>query len=114
VFAQTVQLFIKPQYIQDLTRIIDKEIIPLLRKQNGFQDQMTFIVPSGMAAVSISLWDEKENANAYIQDLHPVVLKALSNMFHGTPKLQTFEVSNSTFHGIPRRNSDDNKKLIAS
>ncbi len=114
MFAQTVQLLIKPQFIHEITKIIDQEIIPLLSKQNGFQNQMTFVVPSGMAAFAISLWDRKENADAYTHDLLPVMLKALSNLFHGTPKLQTFEVSNSTFQGNPHRIPGDEKKLSES
>jgi hypothetical protein len=104
MFAQTVQFRIKPQFIEKLTQVFDKEIIPLLRKQEGFQDEITFIVPSGMAAIGISLWDEKENVDVYIREVYPTVLKALANVFRGIPKVQTFEVSNSTFHKIPARN----------
>jgi hypothetical protein len=105
MFAQTVQFRIKPHFIEELTKIFDREIIPLLRKQDGFQDEMTFIVPSGMAAVGISFWNEKENVDVYVREVYPTVLKALANVFHGVPKVRTFEVSNSTFHKIPLRDS---------
>ncbi len=105
MFAQTVQFRMKPHFIEELTQIFNREIIPLLRKQDGFQDEMTFIVPSGMAAIGVSLWTEKENVDAYIRDVYPTVLKALANVFRGIPKVQVFEVSNSTFHKIPLRDS---------
>jgi hypothetical protein len=103
MFAQTVQFRIKPHFIKELTQIFDREIIPLMRKQEGFQDEMTFIVSSGMAAVGISLWNEREDVDAYARDVYPAMLKALAKVFQGVPKVRTFEVSNSTFHKIPLR-----------
>ena len=80
--------------------MIEKEIIPLLRKQKGFQDEIMFIASGGLEAVGISLWDEQENAKAYDRKTYPEVMKALANVVEGTPQVQTYEVSNSTFHKI--------------
>ena len=99
MFARTVNLHLKP--VPQFTQTIDKEIIPLLRKQKGFQDEITLVVPGGTEAVAISWWDEKENAEAYGRTAYPQVLKALAKVVEGTPQVQTSEVSNSTFHTIP-------------
>jgi len=101
MFARTVNLRLKPNSVAELTQTIDKEIIPLLRKQRGFQDEITFVVPGGAEAVAISLWDQKENAEAYVRAAYPQVLKALAKVVEGIPQVQTSEVSNSTFHTIP-------------
>ena len=100
MFARTVNLRLKPKSVAELTQTVDKEIIPLLRKQKGFQDEITFVVPGGTEAVAISLWDQKENAEAYGRAVYPQVLKALAKVVEGTPRVQTSEVSNSTFHKI--------------
>jgi hypothetical protein len=100
MFARTVNLRLKPNSVAELTQTIDKEVIPLLRKQKGFQDEITFVVPGGTEAVAISLWDEKENAEAYARAAYPQVLRALAKVVEGTPQVQTSEVSNSTFHKI--------------
>jgi len=100
MFARTVNLRLKPNSVAELTQTIDKEIIPLLRKQKGFQDEITFVVPGGTEAVAISLWDEKENAQAYSRTAYPQVLRALAKVVEGTPQVQTSEVTNSTFHKI--------------
>jgi hypothetical protein len=105
MFAQTVQFRIKPRFIEELTRIFNQEIIPLLRQQEGFQDEITFIVPSGMAAVGISFWKEKKDVDTYIQDIYPIVINSLAKVLQGVPKVHTLEVSNSTFHQIPSRES---------
>jgi hypothetical protein len=100
MFARTVNLHLKPNSVSELTQTIDKEIIPLLRKQKGFPDEITFVVPGGAEAVAISLWDQKENAEAYGRATYPQVLRALAKLVVGTPQVQTSEVSNSTFHKI--------------
>ena len=100
MFARNVSLRLKPNSVAELTRTLDKEIIPLLRKQKGFQDEIMFIATGGSEAVGISLWDEKENAEAYNRTTYPEVLKALEKVVDGTPRVQTYEVSNSTFHKI--------------
>jgi len=100
MFARNVSLHLKPNSVAEFTRTIEKEIIPLLRKQPGFQDEIMFVASNGLEAVGISLWEEKENAEAYNRGTYPEVLKALANVVEGTPRIQTYEVSNSTFHKI--------------
>jgi heme-degrading monooxygenase HmoA len=100
MFARTVNLRMKPNSVAAFTQTMEKEIIPLLRKQKGFQDLITFVVPGGTDAVAVSLWEQKENAQAYNNDTYPEVLKALASVVEGTPRVQTYEVSNSTFHKI--------------
>jgi hypothetical protein len=101
MFARTVNFRLKPNSVGEFTQAIEKEVIPLLRKQKGFQDEITFVGPGGTEAVGISLWDQKENAQAYNNGTYPAVLRALEKVVEGTPRVQTSEVSNSTFHKIP-------------
>ena len=93
-------MHLKPNSVAEFTQTVDKEIIPLLRKQKGFQDEITFIVPGGKEAVAISLWDDAEDAEAYRRGTYLKVQKALVNVVDGTPQIQTYQVSNSTFHKI--------------
>jgi hypothetical protein len=103
MFSRTVSLHLKPNSVREFTDTIDKEIIPLLRKQKGFQDEITFVVPSGTQAVGISLWDQKENAESYNRAGYPEVQKVLAKVVEGTPEIRTYEVTNSTFHKIAAR-----------
>jgi heme-degrading monooxygenase HmoA len=103
MIARTVSLHLKPNSVTAFTQTIENNIIPLLRKQQGFQDEIAFVVPGGTEAVSVSLWDDKEHAEAYHRGAYPAVLKALANVVEGAPQLHTYEVSNSTFHKIVTR-----------
>ena len=101
MFARKVIMQLKPNSVGDFTKAVDKEIIPLLRQQNGFHDEITFIVPGKTEAFGLSLWDKPESAEAYGRKAYPEVLKMLAKVIEGTPKVETYEVAYSTFHNIP-------------
>jgi len=103
MFARNLSVHLKPNSVAEFTRTIDQEIIPLLRKQKGFQDEITFISSNGTEAVGISLWDQRENAEAYDRGTYPRVQKSLEKLFDGPPHIQTYEVAYSTFHKIAPR-----------
>lgn len=100
MYARRVSLNLKPNTQAEFTRQLEKEVIPMLRKQKGFQDEITFVVPSGKEAFGISLWDNKESAEAYNRGAYLEVTKLLSKVVEGTPRVETYEVSNSTYHKI--------------
>jgi hypothetical protein len=100
MLARRVSIRLKPNSVAEFTNLIENETIPLLRKQKGFRDEMTFVAPDGREAVGISLWDQKENADTYSRDGYPQVLKALGKVVEGTPQVHSYEVSNSTFHKV--------------
>ena len=103
MFARNVRMQLKPNSAAQFTQTLEKEVLPVLRKQEGFQDEIAFIVPGGKEAVAISFWQSKENADAYSRTAYPEVLKTLGKVVEGTPQLQTGEVSNSTIQQISTR-----------
>ena len=103
MFARTVRMQLKPNSVVEFTGLVEKEVIPLLRKQQGFRDEITFVPADGKEAIAISLWEQKENAEAYGRGTYPEVLKALAKVVEGTPQVQPSEVSNSTWHKIAAR-----------
>jgi hypothetical protein len=100
MFARSVSFHLKPGRSAEFTQLFDKEIVPVLRKQTGFQDELALVAPGGADAVTISVWDLKENAEIYARTAYPGVIKALTPVVEGTPQVQTYDVSTSTFHKI--------------
>ena len=100
MFVRNVSINLKPNTLTEFTRTMEKEIIPLLRKQKGFRDEITFAIPGGREVLAISLWDEKENAEAYNTSAYPKVLSTLNNVLEGTPQVKVLEVNSSTCHKI--------------
>jgi hypothetical protein len=100
MFARNVSIHLKSNMLSDYTRTFEKDVLPLLRKQNGFKDEITFAGAGGVDVTAISLWENKADAEAYNTNTYPQVLKTLAKVIDGTPKVQTGEVVNSTFHKI--------------
>jgi heme-degrading monooxygenase HmoA len=100
MFARSVSIHLKPNSSAAFTKQIENEILPMLRKQQGFQGEVTLLVPGGTDAVAISFWDTKENAEAYARTGYAEVLKNMTKEIEGTPKVQTYDVANSTFQKI--------------
>ena len=100
MYTRNVSIRLKANSAAEFTRTLEKEIIPLLRKQRGFQDEISLVAPERNEAMAISFWDKKDNAEAYNLETYPEVLKALSKVVEGTPRVETFEVANSTSHEI--------------
>lgn len=105
MFARSVYLHLKPNCVAEFTQAIDETIIPMLRKQQGFQDELAFVVSNGTEAVSITLWDRREDAERYGRGGHSEALRTLTKILEGSPQVQTHEVTNSTFHRIATRSA---------
>src|SRR5438093_10118761 len=134
MYARNVSLHLKANTAGQFTQTLEKDVLPLLRKQQGFKDEISFVAPDRSEAVAISLWDRKESAvqgfkdeisfvapdrseavaislwdrkesaDNYSRDIYPQVLTSLAKVVEGTPTVEAFEVSNSTFHKIAASN----------
>jgi hypothetical protein len=100
MYARNVSFRLKSNMQSDYTRTFENQILPLLRKQKGFKDEITLSNPGSQDAVAITLWENKSDADLYNTNTYPQVLKTLSNVIEGTPKVYTFETINSTFHHV--------------
>jgi len=103
MYARNVTLHLRPSTGAEFTRTLESDVLPVLRKQNGFKDEIAFVSADGKQARAISLWDGRESAEKYGRDAYPAVLKSLEKVVEGTPQIESYEVSNSTFHKIAAR-----------
>jgi quinol monooxygenase YgiN len=100
MFSRIVTMKLKPNHVSDLTKSLEETVLPLLRKQEGFRDELVFVAPGGADAIAVSIWDRKENAESYNQKAYPQVLQSLANLIEGTPQIKTLDVAYSTLHKI--------------
>src|SRR5437867_685844 len=63
MFARTVTIRVRPESVAEFNRTLENNILPLLRKQKGFKEEITLV--NGTEVVGISLWDTRESAEAY-------------------------------------------------
>jgi hypothetical protein len=100
MFARNVSFHLKSNALSDYTHTFENEVLPLLRKQKGFKDEITLAGHGGIDVTAISLWENKADADAYNTNNYPQVLKTMARFIDGTPKVQTSDVVHSTFHKI--------------
>src|SRR5258708_23718213 len=100
MFASRVYMHLKPNSVAEFTQRLEKDVLPLLRKQKGFQDEITFVGQSGREAFGISVWNKAEDAEVYNRGTYPEVAKILASVIDGAPQVESFDVANSTFHKI--------------
>jgi heme-degrading monooxygenase HmoA len=100
MFARHVAVKLKPGTLAEFTRVMDSEILPWLRKQKGFMDAITLAARGGREVVSISFWDQEENAQMYNSTGYPEVLEILKKILAGTPQVRTLDVVSSTLQKI--------------
>ena len=100
MYARNVSFRLKSNMQSDYTRTFENQILPLLRKQKGFKEEITLCSSSTPDAVSISLWESKSFADDYNTNTYPEVLKTLAKFIDGTPRVQTFDTVVSTVHNV--------------
>lgn len=101
MYARIVNLNLKANQLANFQEILAKQVIPMLRKQTGFKDEITFVTQGGNELRTISFWETKANAEAYNSSGYQEVLKALATVLDGTPKIKSYDVVSSTLHTLP-------------
>jgi heme-degrading monooxygenase HmoA len=98
MFARNVLVHLKPNALTEFTNTLNTGVLPLLRKQPGFRDEIVFNGENRVTA--ISLWDSKEAAAGYETNAYPQVVKMLESFIEGTPKVRLSDVIHSTLPAV--------------
>jgi hypothetical protein len=100
MFARKVSVRLKSDVAGQFIQRMEDEIIPLLRKQKGFLDELTLISQSGKEIYAYSFWENSEDAEIYGRTAFKEVTDLLSGLIEGTVRVHTYMVANSTFHKL--------------
>jgi len=100
MFSRILTMHLKPNHVAEFTKTLEERVLPMLRKQEGFKDEICFVSPDGLEAIAVSLWDQKSSAESYNGTAYPQVLQALTVFLEEKPQVKTYQVANSTFHEI--------------
>jgi heme-degrading monooxygenase HmoA len=100
MFARKVSVRLKADTAGAFIQKMEGEIIPLLRKQKGFLDEVTLISQSGKEIYAYSFWESSEDAERYDRTSFQEVTDLLSGLIEGAVRIHTYMVANSTFHKI--------------
>jgi heme-degrading monooxygenase HmoA len=98
MFARHVTMRLRADSVTKFARVIETEVIDLLRGQPGFVDQVILISPESAEAIVITLWLTKESEEAFNRTRNPEVLEKLLNVIEGSPQINRFESVNCSFY----------------
>jgi len=109
MFARKVAALLKPNSLPEFTHLMECEILPRLRKQEGFLDLVILAVPDRDEVATISFWDRQADAEAYQESVYPEVVEILGKLLDGVPYVKTFDVVSSTLQRVAsvRRSQTD-------
>ncbi|MGB8325180.1 MAG: hypothetical protein WCE52_19645 [Candidatus Acidiferrum sp.] len=82
----------------EFVRAIESEILPLLRKQPGFRDELVLINRMAKHAEAITFWNSQESADAFAKGPYSDMLKVLEKFIEDKPQVQEFQVAKTTLH----------------
>jgi hypothetical protein len=95
MIARNVTMRLKAHSAVEFSRILETDVLPLLRNQTGFQDEISFISKSGSEAIGISFWDTQDDADGYSHGSFPEALKSLAGVLEGSPQVHNWQMATS-------------------
>ena len=96
MFGRLVTIKLKVDSAEELVRINNDTIVPLLRKQKGFRDESLHIAPCGSEAIAKTTWMTKEDARSYDRLCSGEIRMALDGIERLARQLTTAMMRQST------------------
>jgi heme-degrading monooxygenase HmoA len=97
-FARNVTFAVKTGKVDEFNRLMHAEVLPLLKQQKGFRQNLTLL--RGNTGMSVSLWDDRACAETYSAKTYPEVLKKLNPALEGTPHVDTYDTILTTIPDV--------------
>jgi quinol monooxygenase YgiN len=101
MFTRIVECRIRPEQRETANQTLRQQVLPLLQKQTGFVDELALISDTDPERlVAISFWKNKDDAERYQRETFPKVADILKAVLKSPPKVETYNVEDSTIHRI--------------
>ena len=100
MYARMVKGQFKPDKFDFVKHTLETDVIPLLKKQKGFRDELSFFDENRKEGYAISFWENKADLEKYEREVYPKVHQKMADAFVANPTAHEFQVSNSTWYKI--------------
>src|SRR5258707_7014488 len=92
MFTRVVELTTKPGKNEQLSATINDKVLPILKKQKGFVDEMVFVSDKDNNRVlGISFWNTREDAEQYQRTEYSKVQETVRPLLDAEPVVRTYE-----------------------
>ena len=100
MYARMVTGTFKPGKFDFATGLLENKVIPLLKNQPGFCDEISFFDKKDNKAVAISFWKDLKDLERYERETYPQVREFMTEAFEDQPLVNRMEVGNATWYKI--------------
>ena len=101
MFTRVVAITSKTGKARELARTINDRVLSLLKSQPGFVDEIVLISDENPdRLLALSFWRTQEDAERYNREGFPAVNEMIRPLIEGVPKVETFNLEQSTVHKI--------------
>ncbi len=101
MIARLIEVNLKPERYNEFRTLFENEILPVLKRQNGFLDSVSMLSDDNKnRAITVSLWKSKTDAENYQKREFSRVIDMLKPFLASTPTVQYFNVEHTTFRKV--------------
>lgn len=86
--ARSVRFDIATDKNEEFHKIFRNDVLPMLKKQDGFRDELLLVDDQHVLAISV--WNNLDSARKYESSTYPQVDKTLRPVMFGKPTVETF------------------------
>src|SRR5437016_14224531 len=102
MFTRVVELVSRQRKARELSSTINEQIVPILKKQPGFVDEIVLVSDADSNRVlALSFWKTREDAERYQREQYNSVRDTLQYLLAADLFVRTFDVHISNGHKIP-------------
>lgn len=87
--ARSVRFDIAADKNDEFHTLFRNEVLPTLKKQAGFKDELLLVKDQHVLAISV--WNDMDSARNYESNAYPQLDKALRPLMSGKPTVETFK-----------------------
>ena len=87
--ARSVRFDIATDKNEEFHKLFKNEVLPILKKQDGFKDELLLVQDQHVLA--ISLWNSVDSARKYESATYPQVDKVLRPVMTGRATVETYQ-----------------------
>ena len=93
MFTRVVEVKSKAGKAKELTNTVNEKVLPILKKQHGFVDEIVLISDKETDRVlAISFWNTREDAELYHREQFAKIQESVRHLLEGEPLVRTFNV----------------------
>ena len=87
--ARSVRFDIATDKNDEFHTLFKNEILPILKKQDGFKDELLLVKDQHVLAISV--WNDMDSARKYETTAYPQLDRKLRPVMSGNPTVETFK-----------------------